>query len=118
MNKLLVELSNSNNQANKNYLIGTVTLLIFSTEVFKNNKDIVPFLEEVFNVSYLPYVMKSRTLISAKLGRELFHKNENELEVINKKLFSYFGLNNDSTGSKKKTKKNANDKLDSWLKGL
>ncbi|QNF28529.1 hypothetical protein [Metabacillus elymi] len=122
MNKLLSEFNDHVKQSNKNYTIGTITLLIYSTEIFKNNKDIIPFLDAVFNVSYLPYVIKSRTLICAKLARELYNKEENEIRIINKNLLNYFELNsqNETTNNvnKKKQKKNANEKLDSWLKGL
>ncbi|HDR7843330.1 TPA: hypothetical protein QCY25_003798 [Bacillus toyonensis] len=143
-------------KVNKNYTIGTVTLLIYSKENFKNNKDIISFLSDVFDESYLPYVIKSRTLVAAKLGRALAKKEEKSFGKIDKSILAYFestilddsNIIDESTilddsnvvdestslgdsniiensrkseGVKKirKTKKkNANDKLDSWLRGL
>ncbi|PHB56434.1 hypothetical protein COE92_09335 [Bacillus wiedmannii] len=113
-------------QVNKNYTIGTVTLLIYSKEAFKNNKDIISFLSNVFNESYLPYVIKSRTLVAAKLGRTLANKEEESFKKLDKSIIAYFDatISDDSKKDKepkkvKKTKKkNANDKLDSWLRGL
>ncbi|MED1536197.1 hypothetical protein [Bacillus pseudomycoides] len=110
-------------KVNKNYTIGTVTLLIYSKETFKNNKDIISFLSDVFNESYLPYVIKSRTLVAAKLGRALANKEEESFKKIDKSILAYFDstILDDSKKAKKikKTKKkNANDKLDSWLRGF
>jgi len=120
VNKLLKELSESN-KPNISHTIGTVAILIYSRDVFKNNKDLIPFLEKVFNISFLPYVIRSRTLICAKVGRELFSKEEKEIRTINTNLLNYFNSSyeiEDSNKNKKKQKKNANDKLDTWLKGM
>lgn len=120
MNKTNNILSNleSNNEVDVSYTIGAVTLLIYSKEAFKNNKDIEPFLKEVFNVEYLPYVIQSRTLISARLGRELTIKESKEIKKINKKVLQYFDKDFPLNKSKKRQKKNANEKLDTWLKGF
>lgn len=121
LNNILNDLRNPKKQLDISYTIGTVTLLIYSKEVFKNNKDIVPFLEKVFNISYLPYVIKSRTLICAKIGRELHIMDKNDIKHINSNLLNYFQLdtfNNKLSPEKKKQHKNANDKLDTWLKGF
>ncbi|PGZ69614.1 hypothetical protein [Bacillus sp. AFS029637] len=114
---------------NKNYTIGTVTLLIYSKEIFKNNKDIVSFLSDVFDESYLPYVIKSRTLVAAKLGRALAKKEEKEFRSIDKSILTYFDSvifdnsreaeeTKETKKIKRNRKKNANDKLDSWLRGM
>lgn len=110
----------SKNETSKNFTIGTVQVLIYSSEVFKNNKDIVPFLEEVFNQSYLPYVIKSRNLIAAKVGRYLASIEEQEVSKIDKAIVAYFELDpklKDNKGNKSK-KKNSNQKLDAWLRGI
>lgn len=110
----------SKNETSKNFTIGTVQILIYSSEVFKNNKDIVPFLEEVFNQSYLPYVIKSRNLIAAKVGRYLASIEEQEVSKIDKAIVAYFELDpklKDNKGNKSK-KKNSNQKLDAWLRGI
>lgn len=121
-NNILVDLKNHVHlkKTNKNYTIGTVTLIIYSNELFKNNKEIIPFLKGVFNESYLPYVIKSRTLIVAKLGRYIAQKEISEIREINEAILNYFeDIKSDDGEIKKKTKKkNANDKLDSWLKGI
>lgn len=121
LNSLLNDLKDPKKQSDIGYTIGTVTLLIYSKEVFTNNKDIVPFLKEVFNISYLPYIIKSRTLICAKLGRELYIMDKKEIKTINSNLLNYFEINsknNPLSPEKKKQKKNSNDKLDTWLKGF
>lgn len=98
-------------------LIGVLCCIIHSKEIFKHNKDIVPFLGQVFNISYLQYILNSRTLISARLTKHVLNVDEKELNEIQNKLIKYIQKSKSEvlhTGKKK----NANDKLNIWLKGL
>ncbi|HII4232099.1 TPA: hypothetical protein ACY4LH_002878, partial [Enterococcus faecium 1,230,933] len=47
-------------------ILGIVTEIILSKELFQKNVDLKPFLENVFGVSYKDYVMRSRTMILAR----------------------------------------------------
>lgn len=100
-------------------IIGLNVAILYSKEMFKRNKDISQFLNEVYNIDFRPYVMKSRTLIVARITRELNNKNQDELNEIRIKLINY--LNPDSSIAKSKsksTKQNSNEKLKKWLEGL
>lgn len=97
--------------------IGIVCSIVYSKEIFPNNKDIVPFLEEVFDIRYLQYVLNSRTLIAARLSKTLINFNEIELEERRKKMVKYFYMFEKKNSNSNK-KRDANDKLGVWLKGL
>ena len=73
MNRQLIlyrnELKNSKIQTYK--LIGIVSELVLSKEIFKNNIDIEDFIVNVFNLRFKDYLYKSRTLLVARLTREI-----------------------------------------------
>lgn len=109
-------------------LMGISAALLYSRDFFNRNKDINLFLKEVYDIEFLPYVMRSRTLIVAKITRELNKKEENELKEIRTKIINYLNntaLQDDQTNPNEKTEKNkpskkkdANEKLKAWLEGL
>ncbi|MBX9136738.1 MULTISPECIES: hypothetical protein [unclassified Clostridium] len=107
----------NNTKLEHSEFIGIVCCIIHSKEIFPNNKDIIPFLEQVFSVKYLQYVLNSRTLISARLCKTLLCIDGIELEKLRNKTVKYFYIyENKNINSNKK--KNANDKLSIWLKEL
>lgn len=97
--------------------VGIVCCVIYSKEIFPSNKDIVPFLDQVFDIRYLQYVLNSRTLISARLSKTLFTLDSIQLEILKKRMIKYFYVFEKQNSNSNK-KKNANDKLSVWLKGL
>ncbi|MCM3305825.1 hypothetical protein [Priestia megaterium] len=100
-------------------ILGLNVALLYSKNHFKKNEDISYFLKEVYNIDFLPYVMKSRTLIVARITKELNNKNEMELDVIRNKLIGFLSGSKPLPELRKKTqKKNANDKMKTWLEGL
>lgn len=115
-------------------VIGVVSVFILSKDVFLKNKDVDEFIQRVFNLKYAAYVTKSRTLMVAKISRNLYYMDENEITSLNRRLDTYLEnvlenidlgeqkntqIINDSTMKKKSTKKkNENEKLKVWLKGL
>lgn len=105
----------------KSDFIGIICSILYSKDIFPKNKDIVPFLREVFSVSYLEYVINSRTLIVARVSKNIY-KSDDDISFLRKKVIEYFNINEDNDNSEKwgksSKKKNANEKLESWLKGL
>ncbi|MBT2680065.1 hypothetical protein J7E38_13705 [Bacillus sp. ISL-35] len=102
-------------------IMGVSVALLYSKNLFKKNQDISSFLKRVFNIDFLPYVMKSRTLIVARITKELNHKSDKELDDIRQKIIEYFAEEqekNELEPKKTTKKKNANDKLKMWLEGL
>lgn len=117
--EVLIKLENRNLEHSE--FIGIVYCIIHSKEIFQRNKDIDPFLEEVFGFKYLQYILNSRTLMSARVAKHVLNLEEEGIKEIRKNLIEYLKkIKNDSneTNKNKTKKKNANDKLNIWLKGL
>lgn len=129
LNKIIENFKTDSDEVDLEMLMGYVSSLIFSKDVFKHNPDISHFLDKVFSVKFKPYVMSNRNLICAKTLRHINEQTEETLISMKWKLieFAYEELNKlnneelKNTSSKKsrvKKKKNANDKFDTWLKGF
>ena len=108
-------------------VIGAVSILIYSKDIFKKNKDINSFIVDVLQLQYPEYIMKSRTLIVAKVSRYIYLLAPEELLNISSRINTFFDIKEFSElkeidkikpTNKKMRKKNENDKLDTWLKGL
>lgn len=93
-------------------LIGIVVELLFSKMVFPRNSEIVDFLNDVFSVEFKSYIIKSRTLIAAKLCRYI--ENEESITAFQKELYKFVcnkieDLKDDAEAIKKK------NTFDGWL---
>ncbi|WP_294751162.1 hypothetical protein [uncultured Exiguobacterium sp.] len=130
-NKILDKINENfkadNNKIDLEMLMGYVSSLIFSKEVFNSNPDISIFLSKVFSIEFKSYVMANRNLICAKTLRYINEQTEESLIDIQKRLIIFAQeelnknksiKNSSNSKTKAKKKKNANDKFDIWLKGL
>ncbi|WP_051533661.1 hypothetical protein [Ligilactobacillus apodemi] len=72
-------------------IIGITSELILSTKIFKNNKDLIPFLNDIFSISFRPYVIRSRTLTLARITRIIDSYSDAELFATKNKLYAYIG---------------------------
>lgn len=70
-------------------MLGIVTEIILSKELFKKNIDLEEFLSGIFNVTYKEYVMKSRTMILARTNRLINNCSSDEMEEYRKQLNSF-----------------------------
>ncbi|WP_143076538.1 hypothetical protein [Peptostreptococcus sp. D1] len=83
-------------------MIGILSEMILSKEIFQKNSDIDEFITNVFDISFKHYVYKSRTLIVAKTTRiiynteEIYKYQKNVYSYINKKIELYQDLKNKS----------------------
>ncbi len=104
-------------------IIGIITTLIITKDVFKKNLEVKEFLSNALGVDFPSYVIRSRTLMAARTSRLLFTVDEEKLYELKNKIFTYI-KNNDildeknMSNVKKTKKKNENQKLEKWLKGL
>ena len=112
----------------RSQLIGVCNILIYSKSIFPKNKNVCEFVEKIFLEKYPLYVLKSRTLISAKISKKICCMEHMQVVSTCKSIKSYFtnedntqdteSINDNSINSRKTKKKNENDKLDTWLRGL
>ena len=114
------------NDVNKVELMGIMGILIISKDLIRKNIDVGNFVEDVMGVNFPEYVIKSRTLISARVNRILVDvEDDAEIRKIRKKVLEYLDdtenekLPDELEKTTKKVKKeNENDKLKKWLRGL
>lgn len=109
MNRKLIlyrnELKNSKIQTYK--LVGIVCELVLSKEIFKNNTDIEAFIIGVFNLKFKDYLYKSRTLLVARLTREILKNDRHAKQTKLLYKFIVSKINEDNM--------NTNNQLDGWL---
>lgn len=91
-----------NKKVSKYKLIGIITELIFSKEIFKKNSEISEFSESVLGIVLKDYILKSRTMVVAHVskkivGMEQFEGKDELLEFINKQIL----INNNKENSDK-----------------
>lgn len=116
--ELLTQKLNDTNIDSMEFM-GIVSYAIYSKQVFPNNKDTIIFLKAVFDFSFLDYVIKSRSLITARVTRHILTLDEKQLKLVIDRVKRYIKDNQHIVeGGNNKKKKNANEKLEVWLKGL
>ncbi|WP_373180573.1 hypothetical protein [Enterococcus durans] len=74
-------------------LMGICSDLILSKDIFKNNKDLKPFIIEVFNIEFREYVFLSRSTLSARVSRVIYDSEEKIYVIYRKKLYKYVESN-------------------------
>ncbi len=95
-------------------VVGIVTEILLSKEVFPRNEDISAFLRNVFGISYKEYVLKSRTTILARCIRDIHTTEDKKFEQYRKKLLDYVKSDNDVKPSSKKKQ----DSFHKWMDGI
>lgn len=70
-------------------VVGIVSELLNSKELFLKNVEISEFLNDIFLIKYKDYVMKSRTLIIARCCRMILNCDESEYNILKRKLFQF-----------------------------
>ncbi|MBE7680089.1 MULTISPECIES: hypothetical protein [unclassified Paenibacillus] len=108
MNELIIyknELKNSNPARYK--VIGIISRLILSTELFRKNEDIIDFLKYIIETEFKEYVIASRTLIVARTVRVIDELSENEYLNCKRKLYKYI--------DSRITQPNKKNTFDGWL---
>lgn len=114
--------------SSKEGFIGLITMLIYSREIFVKNEDAAKFVKEVFGLNFLDYVIKSRTLLCARLTRSLVSMNDKDFKDYANKVSIYFNTDkfiieyNESMHSLNKmnikNKHNASRDVGTWISAL
>lgn len=64
----------------KDSFLGLVIMLLFSKDFLPTNKHAADFVNKYFKIEFLSYVIRSRTLMSAKLSRLIIDMTDDELK--------------------------------------
>lgn len=94
-------------------LIGIVTELIYSKKIFKRNKDIKTFVNDIFDIELKDYILKSRTMIVAKISKEIVYSENTNLY---KSALNNFINNQINIIKKEGNIKDKKNEFDGWLK--
>lgn len=93
MKELIVFKNEMKNSKPSRYkLIGIVTQLILSRDLFTRNSDIEEFVGMVFNLEFKEYVIASRTLVVARTVRHIDECKDEQYLLYKKKLYKYLDL--------------------------
>ena len=111
------------NEINTIELMGIMGMIIISKDILKRNSEVKELIEKALGLTFPEYVIRSRTLMSARVNRFLVGiDNESEIKKYQKKILNYLeSLEDPKVPEKvvrKAKKENENDKLKKWLKGL
>lgn len=91
-------------------LIGIVSQLLLSRKIFPANIDIEKFLEDIFQLEFKTYLFRSRTLIVARVTREIL-SSEND-SVYKNKLYNFV---QEKIENLKEETKNEKNEFDGWI---
>ena len=94
-------------------LIGIITELIYSKDIFAKNKDISNFVKDIFDIELKDYVVKSRTMIVAKISKKIIG-SESIIDYKNK-LYNFISIQIE-TLKKNSDIKETKHELDGWIK--
>lgn len=106
-----------NNRIPQYKIIGIVSVLIFSREIFKKNSEIYSFLNEVFDLQFKEYIMKSRTLIIARTTKMIHNIQEEEYNLYKKRLLA-FVTNKIEELKRQENIKAEKNQFDGWLSNI
>lgn len=104
------ELKNKNIQKYK--LIGIIVELLLSKDVFKRNSEISAFIKDIFDLELKEYIMKSRTMIVAKISR-VIHNTDN-FSICQKDLYEFVDSKIEQLKKDQNIKLQKNE-FDGWL---
>lgn len=115
-----------NKTHSKEYVIGFLISTILHKNLFSTNEQVSRFIELVFGLTLLPYAVRSRTIMCAKISRILVSCDGKQVSEYGEKSANYIIEaiksidNNHSLEIKKKRKstKNATTNLDLWVTGI
>lgn len=100
-------------------LVGVINYVILNKTIFKKNDDVHIFVKKSFNLSFPGYLIRSRTLMAARVSKYIFNneiKNiDNIFGLIEEQILSNSSEVKEKIIKNKKRKLNENDKLDKWL---
>ena len=107
-------------------LMGIMGMLIISKDILKRNSEVEEFIKKTLELTFPEYVIRSRTLMSARVNRVLAGiDDESEIKKYQKNILEYLESLKEAKVTeepervvRKVKKENENDKLKKWLRGV
>ncbi|MEC1555125.1 hypothetical protein P9D28_22240 [Bacillus haynesii] len=98
-------------------IIGITTELLLDTNLFNKNEEIVPFLRKIYKLSFKDYIIKSRTLIIARISREIYKLDSKEYDNLRKSMLVFLNNYLEFEDQNKSTKNGKKD-FTKWMDGI
>lgn len=124
-----MKLSNSNLYSERDLedralFIGIIAELVLSKELFKKNDDLSEFVEGIFEVEFLEYLFRSRTLLLSRIIRLVETADKRLLHMFISKTFDFIDKESNDRVTEveegypvKRGKKKSNiETIESWRK--
>ena len=109
MNNLVILRNDLKNKKPPRYKVIRITSeLILSKKVFENNRNIIPFLDKVFDIEFREYVISSRTNIVARTSRIIYQSEDIDYIKYKNNLYDFIDKLIDANGDTKNI-------FDGWL---
>ena len=101
----------------KEMLLGVAVTLFFNKDIFIKNKDLSSFIVSSFSLVLPQYIVKSRTLMIAKICRVIYFSDEKSLKQYRKNIITELNsiLYPEDSMNVKKTSSNKRSNMDSWV---
>ena len=113
--KKIDRIKNLEKRENKHYeLYPIVVMLVIKKNYFKRNDDLIELLK-IFNLEFKDYVMKSRTLLLARILREIEKIKDVDDVVLNLKKILIKNINEEDRTVQNKGKNRDKKYLDSII---
>lgn len=109
-------------RVSKEMFIGTIVMMMLNKKIFDKNISLSKFVNEAFNLSLPLYIVRSRTLMVAKICRIIFSCDNDTITIYRNNVFNL--LENmipadNNVGQNKayrnKMLKNGTSSMDSWV---
>lgn len=112
----LNEFNNLSEDDKATYFYGAIAKTIFS---FNGNKEIPSFLKNTFNIEFKEYVFRAKPLIISRTVKIFFNDVNVNFKENYEKLLQYTSpINKPNSVKVSNKKRNANDSLEKWFKGI
>lgn len=99
-----------NKSVPKYKIIGIVSELLLSRQIFVKNVDIEEFLKEIFSLEFKAYLFRSRTLIVARVTKEIMEMEKDN--TYKNKLYKFIQQKIDELKNDDKKERN---QFDGWI---
>lgn len=123
-NKNLYEIMDvlNSHRISKPSFIGSVACLVLDKQIFRSNSEVGEFASLILEVELPKYILRSRTILLARLCRELDLKDKKSIQYFQRRVLFFIKNivnNDDSENIQSSNKKNDSlSNMSKWITGI
>lgn len=111
-----------NQKVSKETFIGLVVCLVLDKNILHTNSETADFIKYIFNIEFPAYIIKSRTLMIARLCRLLNSSDSKTIEKYSNNIYKFVKviINNDfiDNVSPSTAKPDSLSNMNKWIAGI